>query len=116
MSDFIAGNRIELLRAGPEYFPALEAACDAAVREIYLETYILEDDPTGQRIAAALARAATRNHGCQGGSAACGGSHDGSGVVPHGHREDDHGREDEPDDDAERKGHDINPAAGTWRR
>jgi cardiolipin synthase len=60
MSEFVAGNRIELLRAGTEYFPALETACDAAVREIYLETYIFEDDATGQRIGAALARAARR--------------------------------------------------------
>jgi len=60
MSEFVAGNRIELLRAGTEYFPALEAACDAAEREIYIETYIFEDDATGQRIGAALARAARR--------------------------------------------------------
>ncbi|HEV7820437.1 MAG TPA: cardiolipin synthase ClsB [Burkholderiales bacterium] len=60
MSEVVAGNRIELLRAGTEYFPALEAACDAAQREIYLETYIFEDDATGQRIGAALARAARR--------------------------------------------------------
>ena len=60
MSEFVAGNRIDLLRAGTEYFPALEAACDAAAREIYLETYIFEDDATGQRIGAALARAARR--------------------------------------------------------
>jgi cardiolipin synthase A/B len=60
MSEFVPGNRIELLRAGTEYFPALEAAFDAARHEIYLETYIFEDDATGQRIGAALARAARR--------------------------------------------------------
>ena len=60
MSEFVPGNRIELLRAGTEYFPALEAACDGAQHEIYLETYIFEDDATGQRIGAALARAAGR--------------------------------------------------------
>ncbi len=60
MSEFVAGNRIELLRAGGEYFPALEAACDAATSEIYLETYIFEEDVTGQRIGAALSRAAKR--------------------------------------------------------
>ena len=60
MSGFVPGNRIALLRAGDEYFPALEAACDAATREIYLETYIFADDATGQRIAAALSRAAGR--------------------------------------------------------
>ena len=49
-----------LLRAGTEFFPALEAACAAAQREIYLETYIFEDDATGQRVGATLARAAAR--------------------------------------------------------
>ena len=60
MSAFAAGNRIQLLRAGTEFFPALEAACEAAQREIYLETYIFEDDATGQRVGATLARAAAR--------------------------------------------------------
>jgi cardiolipin synthase len=60
MSGFVPGNRIDLLRTGAEYFPALEAACEAAEREIYLETYIYSDDATGRRIAAALSRAAQR--------------------------------------------------------
>ena len=60
MSTFVPGNRIQLLRAGAEYFPQLEAACDAARHEIYLETYIYEADVTGRRIAAALSRAAQR--------------------------------------------------------
>jgi cardiolipin synthase len=55
-----AGNRITLLRDGAEYFPALEAAFDAATREIHLETYIFHGDVTGRRIAGALARAARR--------------------------------------------------------
>jgi len=60
MINFIAGNRIELLRTGAEFFPALQAACDAAEHEIYLETYIFADDPTGRSVATALARAARR--------------------------------------------------------
>ena len=60
MNAFVAGNCIELLHSGTEYFPALEAACDAARSEIYLESYIFADDATGQRIGAALARAARR--------------------------------------------------------
>ena len=60
MSGFVDGNRITLLRTGAEYFPALAAAIEAAAAEIYLETYIFEDDETGRRIAAALARAARR--------------------------------------------------------
>lgn len=60
MSVFRHGNRIELLVGGGDYFPALEAAMDAAREEIYLETYIFANDSTGERIAAALARAAAR--------------------------------------------------------
>ncbi|MBI4193954.1 MAG: cardiolipin synthase ClsB [Betaproteobacteria bacterium] len=60
MTEFIEGNRITLLKSGAEYFPALEAACDAARREIHIETYIFEDDVAGRRIGAALERAARR--------------------------------------------------------
>ena len=60
MSRFIAGNEVVLLETGGEYFPALEAACDGACHEIYLETYIFAADTTGQRVAAALVRAARR--------------------------------------------------------
>ena len=49
-----------LLRSGVEYFPALERAIDSAQQEVWLETYIFADDPTGRRIAEALARAARR--------------------------------------------------------
>lgn len=55
-----AGNRITLLHNGDGYFPALEAALDRAVYDIYLETYIFENDHTGRRIAEALRRAALR--------------------------------------------------------
>jgi cardiolipin synthase len=60
MIEFVNGNRITLLKTGAEYFPALIAACDAARREIHLETYILEADATGRAVAAALERAARR--------------------------------------------------------
>jgi cardiolipin synthase len=60
MTDFVEGNRVTLLRSGVEYFPALEAACDAAHHEIHVETYIFDDDNTGRRIAGALKRAARR--------------------------------------------------------
>ena len=60
MIRFTPGNRVELLRSGGEYFPALTAAIDAAVREIWLETYIFADDGAGTAIAAALVRAAQR--------------------------------------------------------
>jgi cardiolipin synthase len=60
LSSFVPGNRITLLHNGETYFPALEAAFDLARHEIYLETYIYEDDATGRRIAEALQRAVRR--------------------------------------------------------
>jgi len=52
----IPNNLISLLRNGEAYFPALESALDRAMHDIYLETYIFEDDTTGRRIAGALRR------------------------------------------------------------
>jgi cardiolipin synthase A/B len=60
MTHFIDGNQIKLLRNGTEYFPALEAAIAGAQREIYLQTYIYQEDTTGIRIGKALMSAAQR--------------------------------------------------------
>jgi cardiolipin synthase len=60
MPQYVGGNQITLLRSGGEYFPALEAAIDSAEFEIYLQTYIFEQDNTGLRIGNALKRAAMR--------------------------------------------------------
>jgi cardiolipin synthase len=60
MAALVDGNRVTLLTSGVEYFPALEAALDAARREIHIETYIFENDATGAAIGAALKRAAQR--------------------------------------------------------
>jgi len=57
---FRSGNQVELLRSGAEYFPALIAAIDVAHSEIYFETYIYHDDPTGWRVTEALRRAVAR--------------------------------------------------------
>jgi cardiolipin synthase A/B len=57
---FLDGNAVTLLETGADYFPALESAIDSARTEVYLETYIFENDATGQRIALALVRAAQR--------------------------------------------------------
>jgi len=57
---FVAGNAVTLLENGEQYFPALEAAIDGAEREVFLQSYIFEDDGTGARITAALCRAAAR--------------------------------------------------------
>jgi cardiolipin synthase A/B len=60
MTNFIAGNQIKLLRGGAEYFPALEAAIENAMHEIYLQSYIFEVDKAGISIASALKKAAQR--------------------------------------------------------
>jgi len=60
VTTFVSGNAITLLETGQAYFPALIAALDAATREVFLETYIFENDAVGRRVAAALARAARR--------------------------------------------------------
>ncbi|MCK9419964.1 MAG: cardiolipin synthase ClsB [Nitrospirae bacterium] len=60
LSRFIPGNQVTLIQNGEAYFPAIEAAFDRARHEIILETYIYENDATGQRIADALKRAALR--------------------------------------------------------
>lgn len=60
MIRYLAGNRVTLLRSGREYFPALISVIEEARIEIYLETYIFADDPTGRRIADVLCRASRR--------------------------------------------------------
>jgi cardiolipin synthase len=56
----IPNNHIRLLQNGGAYFPAIEAALDRAKHDIYLETYIFDDDTTGRHIAGVLKRAALR--------------------------------------------------------
>ena len=57
---WLRGNALTLLENGADFFPALQAAIDAAEAEIFLETYIFANDETGHCIAAALRRAAAR--------------------------------------------------------
>lgn len=59
-SNFLPANQVTLLQNGEAYFSAIEAAFERARHEIYLETYIYENDATGRRIADALKRAALR--------------------------------------------------------
>ncbi|MEE4601396.1 MAG: hypothetical protein V2J65_08945 [Desulfobacteraceae bacterium] len=60
MALFISNNKINLLQNGEEYFPSTEAALNRALHEIYLESYIFENDNTGKRIVEALKRAVFR--------------------------------------------------------
>lgn len=54
------GHQVQLLQGGEALFPALVAAIDASLREVRLETYIFNFDAVGERVAAALERAALR--------------------------------------------------------
>jgi cardiolipin synthase A/B len=60
VSHIIPNNRLSLLHNGEAYFPAIETALDGALHEIYVQSYIFENDNTGRRIAKTLRRAAMR--------------------------------------------------------
>ena len=55
-----AGNRMQLLENGEEFFPAVFAAIDSARDEPQIETFILFEDKVGMQLHAALLRAAQR--------------------------------------------------------
>ncbi len=57
---FVAGNRIDLLNSGREYFPALLAALELARQEIFLEAYIFAQDATANAVVERLCAAAAR--------------------------------------------------------
>jgi cardiolipin synthase len=59
------GNRIELLRDGPQTFPRWLDAIDQAERTVHLENYILQEDAVGGAFADALIRAAQRGVRCR---------------------------------------------------
>ncbi|OGA22356.1 MAG: cardiolipin synthase B [Betaproteobacteria bacterium RIFCSPLOWO2_02_FULL_65_24] len=60
MVRYLEGNRLQLLRSGAEYFPALEREIAAARLEVRLESYIYAGDETGRRITEVLCNAARR--------------------------------------------------------
>ncbi|RBL79920.1 cardiolipin synthase B, partial [Streptomyces cavourensis] len=53
-------NHYTLLENGEAYFPAVQAAVDAARREVLIETFILFDDKVGQALQQTLIAAAGR--------------------------------------------------------
>jgi len=57
---FRPGNALRLLRSGAEYFPALMEAVNEARSEVWIETYIFADDPSGRAVAGSLVEAAGR--------------------------------------------------------
>jgi len=58
--DYRGGHSIELLRSGENFFATCEKAIDEAKSYIHFQTYIVDDDTTGNRITNALIRAAKR--------------------------------------------------------
>ena len=54
------GHQLQLLQCGEVFFPALLQAIDGSAKEVRLETYIFHFDASGERVAAALVRAAQR--------------------------------------------------------
>lgn len=54
------GHAVTLLRGGAQLFPAMRAAIDAAQREVWLATYIFNDDAEALAVADALVAAAAR--------------------------------------------------------
>lgn len=56
----VSGNQLVLLKNGEQYFPALVKAIDEAREEVFLESYIFQDDEAGSLVAGALCRAAAR--------------------------------------------------------
>ncbi|MDZ4080248.1 MULTISPECIES: cardiolipin synthase ClsB [Hydrocarboniphaga] len=58
-----AGNRVQLLENGEAYYPRVLEIVNAAEKEIFVETFILFDDPVGKPFQQALIAAARR--GCR---------------------------------------------------
>ena len=53
-------HRVQLLQGGEELFPAMIRAVDRSIHEVRMETYIFNEDPSGEAMVAALVRAAQR--------------------------------------------------------
>lgn len=59
-SGYTRHNRVQLVRGGRDYFSEMEALIRGAAVSVHLQTYILEEDGTGLRIAGLLREAAAR--------------------------------------------------------
>ena len=57
---YSGGNEVTLLRGGDALFPAMCAAIAGATQEVWLATYIFDDDEAARGVAQALAAAARR--------------------------------------------------------
>ena len=59
-ADVSSGNHVTLLRDGPATFDSMVELIESAQHSVSLESYIFRSDEVGERVAAALARAAAR--------------------------------------------------------
>jgi cardiolipin synthase len=59
-SNYKIHNKVALIRGGEEYFTALKEIIQRAERSIHLQTYIYEEDETGENIALELINACSR--------------------------------------------------------
>lgn len=57
---YFKNNKVKLVHGGLEYFSLLEQIIDSAKHSIHFQTYIFNNDETGNKIATALMRAAQR--------------------------------------------------------
>ncbi len=57
---YTQNNRVRLIKGGKDYFDCMISTINAAKVSIHLQTYILDDDETGQQVAEALKKAAAR--------------------------------------------------------
>jgi cardiolipin synthase A/B len=55
-----AGNRVDLLENGEEFYPRVRALIEAAATSVYIETFILADDEVGRELREVLIAAARR--------------------------------------------------------
>src|SRR5690242_7000597 len=61
VADYTTHNRVKLVRGGKPYFDCILSMIAEAKDTIHLQTYIYEDDETGQMIGQALKEAVKRN-------------------------------------------------------
>lgn len=59
-NEYTVHNKVKIIRGGADYFNAIEKIADEAKHFLHLQTYIFDGDETGQKVAAALIRAAKR--------------------------------------------------------
>lgn len=53
-------NKVKIVRGGADYFRCIEEIADGAQYSLHLQTYIFDEDETGNKVADALVRAAQR--------------------------------------------------------